>query len=105
MKSKTEYLTGKVLEYVPKEAITSEYTHNKIIEAIHYFEQQGILPLRQNIEKKTGFGKSSVHSHLSKLIKENKITVQYAKVQLENCIAISGIYHTLEYKKTNKAKK
>ena len=104
MKGKETYLTGKVLEYVPKEAITSQYTQNKILESINYFEKNGILPLRQNIEKRTGFGKSSVHAHLTKLIKSEHITVKYAKVELENTVAISGIYHSIGFK-TNKEKK
>lgn len=98
MKGKTEYITGKVLTYVPKEAITAQYTENQILEAIDYFEKKNILPLRQNIQKKTGFGKSSCNEHLRKLLKLDKITVQYAKVQLEHTVAISGIYHSKGFK-------
>ena len=37
-----------------------------------------------------GFGKSSCNEHLRKLTKLNKITVQYAKVELEHTVAITN---------------
>ena len=99
MKSKTEYYSGKVIEYVPPEALSPNYNSDRIIEAISFFEKNGILPLRINIEKRIRSSKTATSNNLNKLIKSKRIFVKYAKVKMAGTTVISGIYHLAEYDK------
>ena len=105
MKGKIKYYDARVLEYVEKDTMTGEHNVNNIISAIGYLEEHDILPVRQNIERHTGLGKTCVMSHLNKLIKQGRITVQYAKIRLGEGVTIGGMYHLKEYKPKKKAKK
>lgn len=105
MKSKIEYYDARVLEYVEKDTMTGEHNVDNIISAIGYLEDRDILPVRQNIEKHTGLGKTCVMNHLNKLIKSGRITVKYAKIRLGEGVTIGGFYHLKEYKERKKAKK
>jgi len=98
MKSKTEYYTGKIISYVPQEALTGNYNTKLIIDAIEYFERNKIVPLRINIQKKTKLSKTSTSNNLKRLIEDKRVIVRYAKVRTDTNTVLSGVYHLKEFK-------
>ena len=106
MKSSMKF-SGKIIEYVEDDfprlqGEGKEATFQAIIQLIELNEI--IYP--PNIRQITGLNKSATQRHLTALVKDNRLTVKFARVRGKYSTTIAGIYTpTLDKPKKNKNRK